>query len=136
MENNPILKKQLSIEYAGNIDNYEYFKRTIGASPLLYKHDLHFYNDDITNRHNRNIQELKYLKELLKSGKIEPKMIKHNVFNTFYPSFVLHHHYDIFVPLLHKFINSSKDLQALYFASIKHEITGAVFHPKQRWDFK
>jgi beta-galactosidase GanA len=93
MEDNPILKKQLSIEYAGNIDNYESFKRTVGASPLLYKHDLHFYNDDITSRHKRNIQELKYLKELLKSGKIEHKMVKHNVINTFYPSFVLQHHY-------------------------------------------
>lgn len=36
------------------------------ASPILYKHDFHFYNDDINTRHQRNITEINYLKKLLK----------------------------------------------------------------------
>lgn len=70
MENNPILLKQLSVKYAGSMQKYEAFKKMMGASPLLYKHDFHFYNDDITTRHNRNIGEIKQLKQLLKEDRI------------------------------------------------------------------
>jgi hypothetical protein len=70
MENNPILKKQMAIQYAGGSEDYEQFKRMMGASKLLYSHDLHVYNDDVNSRHARNIQELKLLKQLLTSGKI------------------------------------------------------------------
>jgi hypothetical protein len=74
-----------------------------GASKIIYPHDYHFYNDDIETRHSRNIKELSYIRTLLREGKIEPKQLPYNIHNTYYPSYVLHHHYQIFVPLLQKF---------------------------------
>lgn len=59
MDSNPILKKQLAIQYAGGSEDYEHFKRMMGASKLLYSHDLHIYNDDVNSRHARDIRELK-----------------------------------------------------------------------------
>jgi prephenate dehydrogenase len=110
MDNNPILKKQLSIKYAGSMERYEHFRRTMGASPLLYSHDFLFYNDDIIARHSRNIKELSLLKSLLREDKIEPSMLSFNVINTYYPSYILHHHYDVFIPLLANFA-SNKDVK-------------------------
>jgi hypothetical protein len=66
METDRIVKKQLAIKYAGNLQHYEHFKRITGASPALYSHDYLFYNDNVENRHARNIRELAYLKKLLK----------------------------------------------------------------------
>lgn len=70
------------------------------ASPHLYAHDFSFYNDSISDRHKRNLRELAYLKKLLKQNKLTPSMLSHNTINTFYPSYVLHHHYFTFLEIL------------------------------------
>ncbi len=49
---------------------------------------------------------------LIKSGRIEPTMLEFNVFNTYYPSYVLHHHYNVFVSTISSFAES-KQAQAL-----------------------
>lgn len=82
------------------------------ASPILYQHDLHFFNDDITTRHYRNIAELKYLQTLIKDNKINTGMLKYNVYNTFYPSYVLNHHYSFYLPILLK-LNKNKEIKTL-----------------------
>jgi precorrin isomerase len=70
MESTAILKKQLAIKYAGSMQQYEFFKRIMAASPALYPHDFLFYNDDVTARHARNIRELALIHSLLRDGKI------------------------------------------------------------------
>ena len=75
MEATHIVKKHLSVKYAGSLDRYDTFKRTMAASPMLYTHDYHFYNDDVVARHNRNIKEIKYIKSLLKEDKISTNML-------------------------------------------------------------
>lgn len=135
MESNLILKKQLAIKYAGSMQHYEHFKRLMGASGTLYPHDYHFYNDDVVARHNRNIKEITLLKTLLKEGKIEPPMLSFNVFNTYYPSYVLHHHYDVFIPALAQFA-SQKEVKELLSKANQNVATGAYFHDKIRLDFK
>lgn len=97
-----ILQKQLAIEHQGGSVEYESFKRMIDASPLLYKHDLDVYTDEISERHIRNIAEINYLQQLIRTNKIEPSMLANNVFNAYYPSYVLHHHYQVFMPLVGK----------------------------------
>ena len=74
----------------------------IEASPLLYHNDLDIYTDEIEERHLRNIAEIKYIQQLIKDNKITPHMLSTNVFNTYYPSYVLNHHYSVFVPLINK----------------------------------
>ena len=58
MESSRVVKRQLAVKYAGNMQAYEHFKRITGASPSLYPHDYLFYNDHVERRHSRNIQEL------------------------------------------------------------------------------
>lgn len=135
MDNNPIPKKQLSIKYAGSMQKYEQFKKMMGASPLLYSHDFHFYNDDITTRHQRNTKELQLLRKLLKGGKIETNMLSFNVFNTYYPSYVLHHHYELFVPILSMFAER-EDIKRILTCSRKHVFTGAFFYEKIKLNLK
>lgn len=103
MDNSQIVKKQLAIKYAGSLQQYEHFKRLSGASPTLYPHDYLFYNDDVQTRHSRNIKELANIKQLLKEGKMEAAALPFNVFNTYYPSYLLTHHYSIFLPILQQF---------------------------------
>ena len=117
--NTLIFNKQLSVKYAGTLQKYENFKRMMGASPTLYSHDFLLYNDDIIARHTRNIKQFQLLKSLLKEGKLESSMLSFNVFNAYYPSYVLHHHYEVFVPALAAHSNAQiiKDLLA---SSKKH----------------
>lgn len=129
------MKKQLAIKYAGNIQEYEHFKRIMGASPALYPHDYLFYNDDVTARHSRNIKEIAFLKSLLREDKLESSMLSFNVFNTFYPTYVLHHHFDIFLPVISQF-SAVKEVKEILVRAQKYQVTGAFFNEKVRLDFK
>ena len=97
------------------------------ASPLLYHHDYDVHTDEIAERHIRNTAELNYLQTLIRDNKISPDMLSTNVYNTFYPSYVLHHHYYIFTPLLNRFRKEQGVRDCLLKAN-KNTITGAYFH--------
>jgi uncharacterized Fe-S radical SAM superfamily protein PflX len=135
MDSSRMVKRQLAVKYAGNMQAYEHFKRMMGASPSLYPHDFLFYNDDVERRHSRNIQELAYLKKLIKEGKVEVDALQFNVYNSYYPSYVLHHHFDVFMPIIAQFA-SQKEAKEIVAQAKKLEITGAFFHDKIRLDFK
>ena len=130
-----MVKRQVAVKYAGNMQAYEHFKRITGASPSLYPHDYLFYNDHVERRHSRNIQELVYLKKLIKEGRVEVEALQFNVYNTYYPSYVLHHHFDVFLPILAQFA-SQKEAKEITNQAKKLDITGAYFHDKIRLDFK
>jgi len=70
------------------------------ASPHLYSHDFTIYNDSVSSRHQRNLKEISHLKKLLKDKKLTANMLTHNTINTFYPSYILHHHYFTFLKIL------------------------------------
>ena len=95
-----MLLKQITIEYIGDNEQYESFKKLIEASPHLYSHDFSIYNDSVSSRHQRYLREISYLKKLLKEKKLTPSMLSHNTVNTFYPSYILHHHYFTFLKIL------------------------------------
>lgn len=58
-------------------------------------------------------------------------MLRTNVYNTFYPSYVLHHHYFIFTPLLNKF-KKEESVKEILTKAKKNSITGAFFHETRR----
>jgi hypothetical protein len=62
-------------------------------------------------------------------------MLSFNVFNTYYPSYVLTHHFDIFLPALEQ-LPASKDIKELVGRAKKLEVTGAFFTENLRLDFK
>lgn len=80
----------------------------IEASPILYQHDFRFYNDDVIARHHRNGEEIKKLIGMIGSGRVEQSMLEFNVFNTYYPSYVLHHHYNVFLSTFAPFTENEK----------------------------
>ena len=53
-------------------------------------------------------------------------MLKHNVYNTFYPSYVLQHHYDVFLPMLMTLAKAPQTKDIIKAAKI-NKITGAFF---------
>lgn len=79
------------------------------VSPAIYQHDLSVYTDDVGERHDRNMAEWRKIKNLIKEGKITPEMLSNNTYNTFYPSYVLDHHYRVFMKVLRD-CSKSKDL--------------------------
>ena len=66
---------------------------------------------------------------------MSPDMLTTNVYNTYYPSYVLHHHYFVFVSLLKKVKNIDSLKQFIKKAS-QNEVTGALFHETRRIDLK
>ena len=63
-------------------------------------------------------------------------MLSTNTYNTFYPSYVLHHHYQVFLPLLQKVKKSSENMKPFWKSASKNEVTGAFFHETRRIDLK
>lgn len=135
MQTHKVLLRQLAVDHQGNGEEYEYFKKMIEASPLLYKHDFHVYNDGITTRHHRNIAELSYIQSLIKNRTITPQMLSTNIYNAFYPSYVLANHYSVFLRMLIKLRDRSEITQILKAAS-QNQITGAFFHETRSIDIK
>ena len=47
-------------------------------------------------------------------------MLSTNTYNTFYPSYVLHHHYQVFLPLLQKVKKSSENVKPFWKSASKN----------------
>lgn len=69
-------------------------------SPQIYKDDYSIYTDFVDDRHLRNIREFKDLVNLLKNNKISKKMLITNTINSYYPSYVLNHHFCTFLGII------------------------------------
>ena len=106
----------------------------VDASLYLYRNDLDVYTDEVSEKHIRNMAELKYIQQLIRDNKITKEMLGANVFNVYYPSYVLQHHYNVFVPLLKK-VSKEEGKEFLKMAQ-KNEVTGAFFHETVRSDLK
>jgi hypothetical protein len=117
----------MAVEHQGGAEQYESFRKMMEASPLLYRHDYDVYTDEIAERHIRNTAELNYIQALIRNNKISPDMLKANTYNAFYPSYVLHHHYYIFTPLLHQ-LRKEQGVKEHLLKAQKNTITGAYFH--------
>ena len=61
-------------------------------------------------------------------------MLTTNVYNTYYPSYVLHHHYSVFSPLVKK-ISLVKEMKDFVNKAKKNQVTGAFLHETRRIDF-
>jgi hypothetical protein len=133
MQTDKVLLRQLAIEHQGGATGYEPFRRMIEASPLLYRHDMDVYTDEIGERHIRNIGEIRYLQQLIRDGKLTPDMLATNVYNTYYPSYVLHHHYSVFLPMLRK-VAKFEGVPAVLKEAKNNTITGAFFEQTLRLD--
>ena len=98
------------------------------VSPSIYQHDLSVYTDDVNERHDRNMAEWRKIKELIREGKLTPELLSSNTWNTFYPSYVLNHHWSIFMRLISGF-SKSKDpaVLSLLQKGRTMENVGAVF---------
>lgn len=103
-------KKQLAVFLAGSSESYENFKK-VQEVQSLYPNDFHYYNDTFYVRHDRNIQEIYKIKELMSKGIVKPGMLLYNTWNTFYPSYVLHHHFTIYLQILSMIASQTQDKQ-------------------------
>lgn len=62
-------------------------------------------------------------------------MLEFNVFNTYYPSYVLHHHYNVFVSTIASLAKNEK-IDQLVKEAKELSVVGAFLHEKLRLDFK
>lgn len=93
------LKKQLALFLTGSAENYEYYKRTQQIK-IHYPNDFDYYNDTFYVRHDRNIQELNKIKTLIKQGILKQEMLLFNTWNAFYPSYIMNHHFTVYLQVL------------------------------------
>lgn len=66
-----VMKKQMAVFLVGSGEAYENYKKTQEIASQ-YPNDFHYYNDTFYVRHDRNIQEIYKLKELINKGIIKP----------------------------------------------------------------
>jgi hypothetical protein len=99
-------QKQLALFLVGSSEAYENYKRTQELQSV-YPNDFDYYNDTFYYRHDRNIEEIKKIKTLLAKGVLKPEMLLYNTWNAFYPSYVLGHHFGVFLSILQLFGKSS-----------------------------
>lgn len=103
-------KKQLAVYLTGSGEAYENYKKTQGINSL-YLNDFHYYNDTFYVRHDRNIEEIYKIKELISKGIIKPEMLVYNTWNAFYPSYILNHHFNIYMEILKMIASQTGDKQ-------------------------
>ena len=81
--------------------------------------------------------EWRKIKELIKEGKLTPEMLASNTWNTFYPSYVLNHHWTIFMKLVSQFSKSKNPaILSLIQKGRTFEKVGAVFQKEWQMNYK
>lgn len=128
--------KRNTLQIYATLDKYEWYKRTTAIVPKLYEHDFLFYNDTVEERHERNKKQIKKIIGALKTNQLSPQMLEYNTSNTFYPSYVLHHHYAHFTQLSYGLSEVNPSLASLIPKFRDFSLIGAIFDKTISVQFK